>query len=565
MIKKILNSILRHPACTLLAIFFTFVMMVPNVVLCFTESMGVLDSCVNVLLPLGFYMLCISLFRHTGWAVWAMLPLSVLAAFQIVLIFLYGGSIIAVDMFLNVVTTNMSEACELLRNLGTAIVTVVILYLPPIVWATATLVRKKEFHAGARRCFGRVGLLFFALGMAGAVVCSIMYSSFSVAKSVFPVNVINNIRIAVHRTILADRYDETSSSFCFDSKSTHDSDVPEIYIMVIGETSRACEWQMGGYDRATNPRLSRRENVTFFSRALSESNTTHKSVPMLMSYVTACNFDSVRYCKSIITAFKEAGFHTTFISNQAPNHSYTEFFGREADYSCYMSDTLGRHSYDGEMLPEVGRCLADTCHHKQFVVLHSYGSHFKYSERYPHGFGSYKPDECDEVRYDQRQPLVNAYDNTIEYTDCWIDSLMSMVELSGRRAALVYASDHGEDILDDGRGRFLHASPTPTYYQLHVAMLTWVSSAYDRAYPEKLAVMRSHRDAPVSSTSSLYNTLIDLGGIETRYYVDSLSVASPGYNRPRPLYLDDMNEGVDLMKSGLGNMDIEIINKLRLL
>lgn len=565
MIKKIFDSILSHPACTLLAIFFTIVMMVPNVVLCFTESMGVLDSCVNVLLPLGFYMLCISLFRHTGWAVWAMLPFTVLAAFQIVLIFLYGGSIIAVDMFLNVVTTNMSEACELLRNLGTAIVVVVILYLPPLVWATVTLVRKKELNAGACRYFGRVGLILFVLGVIGTVVCSVVDRRFSVGKNVFPVNVINNIRIAVHRTMLAESYDDTSSDFCFDSEPTHDTDVPEIYIMVIGETSRACEWQMGGYDRATTPRLSCREGVTFFGRALSESNTTHKSVPMLMSHVTACNFDSVRYCKSVVTAFKEAGFHTTFISNQAPNHSYTEFFGREADYSCYMGDTLGRHCYDGEMLPVVGRCLADTCHHKQFIVLHSYGSHFKYSERYPHGFGSFKPDECDEVRYDQRQPLVNAYDNSIEYTDCWLDSLMSMVELSGRHAALVYASDHGEDILDDGRGRFLHASPTPTYYQLHVAMLTWVSSAYDKAYPEKLAVMRSHRDVPVSSTSSLYNTLIDLSGIKTRYYVDSLSVASPVYNRPRPLYLDDMNEGVDLMDSGLKKEDIVILDGLHLL
>lgn len=565
MISKIMTSVLRHPACTLLAVFYTIVMMVPNIALCFTESMGLLDSAVNILLPMGFYMIFIAVFRRTGWAVWAMLPFSILAAFQIVLIFLYGGSIIAVDMFLNVVTTNMSEACELLRNLGTAIVTVVILYLPPLIWATVALVRHKEFQAGARSFFRRAGLVFFGLGVSGAIVCTVVDQGYSVLKNVFPVNVVNNIFVAVERTVLTDRYDETSVMFRYDSVSTHDNDADEMYIMVIGETSRACEWQMGGYGRPTNPKLSCRDNVTFFSRALSESNTTHKSVPMLMSYVSACNYDSVRYCKSIITAFREAGFYTTFVSNQAPNHSYTEFFGREAHCTCYMGDTLGRHCYDGEMLPVVERCLADTSHHKQFIVLHSYGSHFKYSERYPQGFGSFKPDVCDEVRYDQRQPLVNAYDNTIEYTDAWLDSLMDMVERSGRQAALVYAADHGEDILDDERGRFLHASPTPTYYQLHVAMLTWVSRAYDGAYPDKLLTMRRHRDVPVSSTSSLYNTLIDLGGISTRYYDESLSLSSSCYRRPRVLYLNDMNEGVDIMDCGLKNNDIRIIKELSLL
>ena len=64
--KKILSSLLKHPACTLLAIFFAIVLMIPNVVLCFTESMGFWTGMANILLPLGFYMLVISLFRRTG-------------------------------------------------------------------------------------------------------------------------------------------------------------------------------------------------------------------------------------------------------------------------------------------------------------------------------------------------------------------------------------------------------------------------------------------------------------------------------------------------------------------
>lgn len=82
--------------------------------------------------------------------------------------------------------------------------------------------------------------------------------------------------------------------------------------MVIGETSRALNWQLYGYERETNPLLSRQTGLIAFPKVLTESNTTHKSVPMLMSGATACNYDSIYHQKGIITAFKEAGFRTAF-------------------------------------------------------------------------------------------------------------------------------------------------------------------------------------------------------------------------------------------------------------
>ena len=59
-----------------------------------------------------------------------------------------------------------------------------------------------------------------------------------------------------------------------------------------------------------------------------------------------------------------------------------------------------------------------------------------------------------------RAQLINAYDNSIRYVDAVLDSVASVLESTGRPAAMLYLSDHGEDIFDDSRGRFLHASPT---------------------------------------------------------------------------------------------------------
>ena len=75
------------------------------------------------------------------------IPVPVFGAFQIVLLYLFGQSIIAVDMFLNLVTTNSSEALELLDNLTPAIIAVIILYVPALILGTISIVRKRKLTA----------------------------------------------------------------------------------------------------------------------------------------------------------------------------------------------------------------------------------------------------------------------------------------------------------------------------------------------------------------------------------------------------------------------------------
>ena len=95
-----------------------------------------------------------------------------------------------------------------------------------------------------------------------------------------------------------------------------------------------------------NPGLSGIGGLTAFSHVLTESNTTHKSVPMLLSPVSASSFDSIYYQKGIITAFKEAGNQTAFFSNQRYNHSFIDFFGKEADTYDFIKEDVGDSNYN---------------------------------------------------------------------------------------------------------------------------------------------------------------------------------------------------------------------------
>ncbi|MDE6528107.1 MAG: phosphoethanolamine transferase, partial [Muribaculaceae bacterium] len=329
------------------------------------------------------------------------------------------------------------------------------------------------------------------------------------------------------------------------------------------ETARGENWQLGGYPRPNNPRLSLEENVVFCPRAITESNTTHKSVPMIMSFASAENFDSICHYKSIITAMKEAGFHTSFFSNQAPNRSFTEYFGNEADNVIYTVPTAaGRHPYDTALLPMLRKAVADTIHKKKFIVLHTYGSHFMYRDRYPRDSAKFLPDDATEASASHRDNLMNAYDNTILFTDAFLAEAIAILRQSGVPAAMLYSADHGEDIFDDKRERFLHASPTPTYHQLHVGMLVWLSEPLAEKHPQFMQNLRINASHGVSPQKSMFNTAMELAGISTPRFNASQSLANKSYRYNAPLYLTDLNVAVPLAESGIKAIDKDNIQKL---
>lgn len=529
--------------------FFAFltVMMVPNVMLVISERQQLFTAAANLFLPLGIYWLLLSSCRKTGLMVWLMFPLVFLAAFQIVLTMLFGQSIIGVDMFLNVVTTNMTEINELLGSLVPAVALVFCLYIPMLVMATVAMRRRWGLDASfvkLQRCLAAACII---AGLSSAIVASgDSTRRMSMTDDVFPVNVTYNLCLAVDRYVSTKNYPQTSALFSFGARRevADSAGRKETIVLVIGETARAANFGVLGYGRNTTPCLSTMEGVTVFRKAYTESNTTHKSVPMLMSAVSARNFNDIYRQKSVITAFKEAGFLTAFFSNQRRNGSFIDFFGEEADRCCFIKDDYpaGANVLDKELLKYVERFVDDAPSDKPlFIVLHCYGSHFNYSERYPEEFSVFKPDDCSEAMASNRQSLLNAYDNTIMYTDHILSSLATMLDKTGDDVAMVYTSDHGEDIFDDGQ-HFLHASIVPTDYQLHVPLMVWLSKGYSEHRQEVAAALKSNAESPISTSQSLFHTMLDMASIKTQYFRESHSLASQHYKFCGRYFINDRNE-----------------------
>lgn len=536
---------------------------IPNVILCFTENLSIGASLCNILLPASIYAYLFTLKRKLGLMIWILFPFIFLSAFQLVLLYLFGNSIIAVDMFLNLVTTNAHEALELLDNLIPAVAGVFILYVPALILASVSLHRKLQLSEKECRQLRNSSYIGMAAGAVLLLGVSIFDKKYEAKIDLFPYNVCYNCYLAVERTEDVAHYKETSSGFRFDAHPTHSADSTEIYLFVIGETGRACNWGLYGYQRNTTPKLQQQTGVVHFTDVLTQSNTTHKSVPMLLSLANAEDYDRIYHEKSVITAFKEAGFYTVFFSNQKYNHSFIDIFGKEADRSFFIKEDgkkKKKNAYDSELLEYVDQTLAEG-HRKLFIVLHTYGSHFNYRERYPESAAVFKPENIADAEPKFRKNLINAYDNTIVQTDAFLNGLIERLKQQSAIAAMIYTSDHGEDIFDDDRHLFLHSSPVPSYYQLHVPFIIWMSEAYRCNYPDLAKSIVQNQNKPVSSNASVVPTFLQLAGLDTPLRIDSLSLCNNRYEKRQRHYITDHNLPESYDNIGLQEEDIKLFKE----
>lgn len=549
----------RSRFTTLLTIYFFVVLIIPNCVLANTESYSIWSNEALILLPLGFYMMWSVALRRSGVMIWLGFPFIFFCAFQIVLLYLFGNSIIATDMFTNVLTTNPGEAGELLGNIYPSVVLVCVLYLPLLWLAAREIAHKRYITRTSRMNIGLTGAAVFAVGVLSLIPAYHVSENKHVLRDeIFPINVLYNLGLSGSEFRKSHNFDKTSADFTYEAVRTAEAPGREVYVYIIGEAARAMNWQLYGYERETNPRLSKMEDVTVFRDMLTQSNTTHKSVPLILSSVATGEHEELYRRKGLPALFNEAGFDTWFISNQSPQGAMIDNLAHDAKHLIYIRSPR----QDMQLLDEMRKILEKTDKQKILFILHCYGSHFSYHQRYPREFAQFLPDDDVAIAPQHRQTLVNAYDNSILYTDHFLAETIDFLRsLNGTSSALLYCADHGEDLIDDRRERFLHASPTTTAYQLYVASLAWFSDEYRRNFPEKVAAAQANETAP-ATTHALFHTMADMASIRGRYLTTRVSLVSTDYDRSAPrFYLNDHNEAVPFSKTGLKEEDYEVFSR----
>ena len=549
----------RSRFTTLLTVYFFVALIIPNCVLANTEPYSVWTVEALILMPLGFYMMWSVALRRSGVMIWLAFPFIFFCAFQIVLLYLFGNSIIATDMFTNLLTTNPGEAGELLGNIYPSVVLVCVIYLPLLWLAAREIGHKRYITRTARMNIGLTGAALFAVGLLA------LWPAYRVSEErhvlrdeIFPLNIMYNLGLSGSEFRKSYNFHKTSEGFTYEAERTAEAPGREVYVYIIGEASRAMNWQLYGYGRETNPLLSGVGDLVVFRDVLTQSNTTHKSVPLILSSVATGEHEELYRRKGLPALFNEAGFDTWFISNQSPQGAMIDHLAHDAKHVIYIRSP--RH--DTQLLDEMRKALERSTSQKLLFVLHCYGSHFSYHQRYPREFAHFQPDNDVAIARQHRPMLVNAYDNSIRYTDYFLAQTIDyMRSLKGTSSALLYCADHGEDLIDDDRERFLHASPTTTAYQLYVASLAWFSEDYRTHFPEKAAAAEANETAP-ATTHALFHTMTDMASIRGRFLSTKVSLVSPDFDRTAPRrYLNDHNEAVPFRKTGLRHEDMEVFQR----
>ena len=313
---------------------------------------------------------------------------------------------------------------------------------------------------------------------------------------------------------------DASARFKFGATQMPAQTAAQVVVMVIGESSRYDRWSLNGYLRDTTPLLRAQANVVPLANVVTAVSATRLSVPILVSRKPAT--ESLRASfreKSFVSAYKEAGFKTFWLSNQM---SFGQFdtpvsvYANEADVTMFLN--LGGMSkasnLDAILLEPLQHALADPAQ-KKLIVLHTLGSHWNYSHRYPQSFDKWQPslfgiDKPPFTDLKIKPQLNNSYDNTILYTDWILNQVVESLKASAAITSLMYVADHGQTLYDGSCRLAFHGHNTQ--YEFHVPALVWYSEAYRTTYPGKVDRLLHNRRARLS-TENVFHSLLDMADV----------------------------------------------------
>jgi lipid A ethanolaminephosphotransferase len=165
------------------------------------------------------------------------------------------------------------------------------------------------------------------------------------------------------------------------------------------------------------------------------------------------------------------------------------------------------------------------------IVYHQIGSHGPaYYLRYPEDFRPF-PDDCRSADFGKCTPeqIVNAYDNTVAYTDQFLATLIDRLAAQDHLAAsMLFVSDHGESLGENGL--YLHAAP---YFmapdlQTQVPMVLWTSPSYRAAMglDQDCVKARAASLAGQVTHDSFFHTLLGLADVTTDLHNPDLDLTT---------------------------------------
>ncbi|GAL06158.1 phosphoethanolamine transferase EptA [Photobacterium aphoticum] len=456
------------------------------------------------------------------------IPVLILAATGVTYAMYQYGVVFDHGMMVNVVETDTHEATSYLSPalfgwfIGLAVIPLILL------WRV-----KVDFGASTRQLLLKKGMsILLSLVVVGAIAglyykdyASLLRNHSEIKAMINPTNFLSaGYRVLKERVYEAHLPFEVIGTDAVDRNAAlAEKGKPNVLVLVVGETARAQDYALDGYDRNTNPYLSK-ESILSYQNVSSCGTATAVSVPCMFSRMTHDNYDALtaRHQEGLLDVLKHAGVSVTWIDNNSGSKGVANrvnvIITQGSNDPTLCPDGM---CYDGILLKPLKQQLAhiegDTV-----IVLHLMGSHGPtYAKRYPKAFARFKPVcETSDLQQCSQEALINTYDNSLVYTDYILDQIIGLLkeESSKVNGAMLYMSDHGESLGE--QGIYLHGMPysiAPSQ-QTHIPMITWFSPTFTQHQRLDGQCMSQVAQHDKLSHDNVFHTVLGMMDISTNTY-----------------------------------------------
>jgi lipid A ethanolaminephosphotransferase len=440
------------------------------------------------------------------------------------------GIVVDTPMVINVFQTDTREARDQLS--WQLAVTVLVLAVLPGIWLwrqplTSPRWEQQLWRNGAL-CLSGVVLSFALLQLVFQDFASLMRNHTQVR---YQINPLNSVYALLDMTVIpsgrpSGPIQPLGTDAQIISRLPSAPQRPPLLVLVLGETARSQNFSLNGYERPTNPLLAR-QNITSFTQVTACGTSTAESVPCMFSHL-----GRVAYAKrdqdfeNLLDVLQHAGYAVLWIDNQSGckdqcdrvahvNTSNLQVPGYCEAGECRDTVMLTRVDAELAKLPTERRARGTV------VVMHQMGSHGPaYFKRTPAEFKKFTP-ECQDTSLSQcdRAQVVNAYDNTILFTDYFLSRVIEWLKTQEKThtPAMLYVADHGESLGE--KNIYLHGLPfaVAPVEQKAVPLITWLSPGFEQLSRVTTRCLQTERHKPLSH-DNLFHSVLGLMAVNTTAY-----------------------------------------------
>lgn len=436
-------------------------------------------------------------------------------------------------MIQNLMETNVSESVDLLTP--QLALWVLLLGVLPAAFALWVKIKPTAFtviSVGQR--FLIIALSLLTILLVAALFykdyASLMRNNKELVKSITPSNVIAaNLSYFKHQALSKAPLVQIGLDAHQGPRPVNANGKKNLIILVVGETARAENFSLGGYSKETNPQL-KKANVVYFPNTQSCGTSTGVSVPCMFSNMPRTQYDAAlaSHQEGLLDIVQRAGINVLWQENdggckgvcdRVPN---TDIPKIAAPGLCSGGECDDEALFTG-VEDHINQLNGDA-----IIVLHMIGSHGPaYYKRYPDAFKQFTP-TCDtnQIQNCSRDALTNTYDNTILYLDNTLNKAIDLLKNHQDKfnTALVYLSDHGESLGEEGV--YLHSMPyaVAPSQQTHVPMLMWLSHSYEQQFAVQETCLRQRAQTQSYSQDNLFHTILGMLNVTTSEYQPELDI-----------------------------------------